>query len=181
MAFETPEISGNEGEAKYAGTHWELESRKEEGANAAEEIQKRLVEEYGWNEDEVGLFGYAVDEAITNAIVYANWGLKRTNGESNEEFDKHITEKEGDPAETGKKIIVDISVLDDRVEAVVRSEVKTVIDPENIPDPTDPENLKRTSGRGIDTMIKTCDECYFNVPGEVKLVKLRKDNNAVVV
>jgi hypothetical protein len=164
---------------KYSGDQWELESHIAEGADAGQEIQRFLMEQ-GWTEDEIGSFDYAVTEAITNAITHANWGLGRLPNESNEEFDARLRAKEADPAATAMKVVVIKHLLDDnkKIAVSVRSEVKTEIDPKNIPDPTNPENLLRTTGRGIDSIFKSCDEVHF-APGEITMIKYRKASDEI--
>ncbi|MDP7269286.1 MAG: ATP-binding protein, partial [Pirellulales bacterium] len=48
-------------------------------------------------------------------------------------------------------------------------------DPTSLPDPTDPENLEKISGRGVLLMRSFMDVVEFNAQGnQVKMIKRRK-------
>jgi serine/threonine-protein kinase RsbW len=79
----------------------------------------------------------AVTEASTNAIIHAN---------------------KCDPV---KKVYIDAVVKDSKLIIKVRDEGGG-FDPKNIPDPTQPENLLKDSGRGIYLMRVYMDELQYN-------------------
>jgi anti-sigma regulatory factor (Ser/Thr protein kinase) len=66
-----------------------------------------------------------------------------------------------------------------RAAVVVRDEGPG-FDPARIPDPTDPDNLERLTGRGILLMRTFMDEIRYNDAGnEVTMVKLVGSSEAV--
>lgn len=85
-------------------------------------------------------------EALTNAMLYGN---------------RH------DPS---KRVLVEVTVLEGRVEAKVRDQGPG-FDPASVPDPTLPENLSKPCGRGLFLMRELLDEVSYNDRGnEVTLV-----------
>jgi len=80
----------------------------------------------------------ALTEAITNAIIHAN--------------KKDVT----------KTVFIDFLVQDKLLTIKVKDEGKG-FDPSTLPDPTQPENLFRDSGRGVYLMKIYCDEVSYNI------------------
>lgn len=96
--------------------------------------------EIGIGEDQLYGIMLTVSEAVTNAIVHAN---------------------KSDPSKS-----VDITV--DYNEPVLIIRVKdegTGFDPSDIPDPTEPENLLKDSGRGLYLMRIYADDLKYNITG----------------
>ena len=79
----------------------------------------------------------AVTEATTNAIIHAN------------------------KCDHSKKVTVDAAVEDSRLVVRVKDEGQG-FDPRTIPDPTEPENLLKDSGRGVYLMKVYMDNLEFN-------------------
>ncbi len=79
----------------------------------------------------------AVTEATTNAIIHAN------------KCDKN------------KKVTIDASVENSKLIIKIKDEGEG-FDPDNIPDPTEPENLLKDSGRGIYLMRVYMDDLQYN-------------------
>jgi serine/threonine-protein kinase RsbW len=91
-------------------------------------------------------FRVGLTEALSNAMLYGN---------------------ADDPS---KRVLVEISMLDGRVEARVKDQGRG-FDPKLVPDPTRPENLTRPCGRGLFLMRELLDEVSYNDQGnEVTLV-----------
>ena len=80
----------------------------------------------------------ALTEAITNAIIHAN---------------------KKDPS---KMVYIDFIVEEKMLTIKVKDEGNG-FDPKSIPDPTQPENIFRDSGRGVYLMKVYCDEVYHNI------------------
>jgi len=101
-----------------------------------EEVVDKVCSEYGLPEDAYGNVLIAVTEALNNAIVHGNGGLRQKN--------------------------VELVVREDS-QAVV-FEVKDEgagFDYANLPDPTAPENLEKPNGRGVFLMRSLADEVEF--------------------
>jgi len=79
----------------------------------------------------------AVTEATTNAIIHANKCNKN------------------------KKVTIDASVENSKLIIKIKDEGEG-FDPSSIPDPTEPENLLKDSGRGIYLMRVYMDDLQYN-------------------
>jgi serine/threonine-protein kinase RsbW len=91
-----------------------------------------------------------VTEALANAVLYGN---------------------RGDPSKT---VRVEVSVSPERIEIRVIDEGEG-FDPESVPDPTRPENLLATGGRGLFLIRKLMDETEFNERGNaLRMVLVRR-------
>ena len=71
-----------------------------------------------------------------------------------------------------------VRVTREMAKFVIRDEGRG-FDPTHLPDPTTPENLERTCGRGILLMRTFMDEVEFNQRGnEVTLIKHRQNGES---
>jgi serine/threonine-protein kinase RsbW len=96
--------------------------------------------------DVYGKLLLAVVEGVNNAIVHGN------------------------KMEREKDVVVEYSVSEKQIEFFI-SDSGSGFDYSNLPDPTKPENLERTHGRGIFLMNHLADELEFNDSGnQVKMV-----------
>jgi serine/threonine-protein kinase RsbW len=95
-------------------------------------------------------FRVGVTEAIANAVLYGN---------------------ESDPSKT---VRVELRVDPDRVVISVADEGDG-FDPSRVPDPTRPENLQSTGGRGLFLIRKLMDEIHFNERGNAVRMVLTRD------
>lgn len=90
-----------------------------------------------------------VDEAVTNAI------------------------KHGNKFQEDKRVMIDVSMNTDRIKIVVVDEGEG-FDVSSVPDPTDPKNFLKPSGRGILFMNIGMDEVCYNEKGNIlTLIKYR--------
>ena len=80
----------------------------------------------------------ALTEAITNAIIHGN---------------------KKDPL---KMVYIDF-IVEERMLTIKVKDEGNGFDPSSIPDPTQPENLFRDSGRGLYLMKVYCDEVLYNI------------------
>ena len=123
---------------------------KLESVDSAEEIAVSVAQRAGFDEDDLLKIGMAVRESMVNAVVHGN------------RYSEH------------KKVRFSVANRADRFTVRIADE-GLGFDFENLPDPLAPENLLRTSGRGIFLIRSFMDE--FQVrrldPGgtEVTLVK----------
>jgi serine/threonine-protein kinase RsbW len=95
-------------------------------------------------------FRVGLTEALANAMLYGN---------------AH------DPS---KSVVVVLSVGEGRLQATVRDQ-GAGFDPSAIPDPTRPENITRSCGRGLYLMRQLLDEVSFNDRGNEVTLVLRLD------
>jgi CheY-like chemotaxis protein/anti-sigma regulatory factor (Ser/Thr protein kinase) len=117
----------------------------------------------------------ALSEALTNAIEHGNL-----------ELDSRLREDEdGAYHKLGQQRAAEVPYCDRKVRVTSKltpSDAKFVIrddgpgfDPTSLPDPTDPENLLKPSGRGIMLIRTFLDHVTFNDKGnEITMVKYRQ-------
>ena len=120
-----------------------------ETVDSAEQTATRIAGEAGFDEDEVMQISMAVREAAVNAVLHGN------------------------AYDPGKKVKLDFERTGSDLVITIRDQGKG-LDPAKIPDPLSPENLMKTSGRGIFLIRSFMDEVQINpsVTGtEIKLVK----------
>ncbi|WP_066630317.1 ATP-binding protein [Labilibacter marinus] len=110
-----------------------------------EKLVDDLSAEYNINTDIYGKLLLAVVEGVNNAIVHGN------------------------KLDTNKNVNLEYQVTEDIVEFIIADEGKG-FDFTTIPDPTLPENVEKTHGRGIFLMNHLADEIDFENEGsKVKL------------
>lgn len=110
-----------------------LES-KVDSVDAAEIIVQSLARDAGFAEDEIDHLGMAVRESMVNAVTHGN----------------------GYSADKSIHFYVDLEASG-KLTVGVRDEGDG-FEPESVPDPTAPENLLKTSGRGLLLMRALVDE-----------------------
>src|SRR5438876_6451776 len=120
-----------------------------ETVDSAEQAAGKVATEAGFEEDEVMRIAMAVREAAINAVLHGN------------------------AYDPGKKVRLDFeSTARDLV--ITISDQGTGLDLSKIPDPLAPENLLKTSGRGIFLIRSFMDEVQINpsqAGTEIKLFK----------
>lgn len=107
----------------------------------AEKLVDDVCKKFEVNEDYYGNILIAVTEAVNNAINHGN----RQNPE--------------------KMVHLDFSTKDKALKFVVTDEGDG-FDHENLPDPTDPANIEKISGRGVFLMRNLADEVEFSENGK---------------
>jgi CheY-like chemotaxis protein len=124
--------------------------------------------------DENGLIRVAVAlrEALTNAMIHGNLELTAEDRARDEKgYYKQIEERRDQEPYDDRKVYV--SARESRTEAVytVRDE-GAGFDPKSLPDPTDPANLDKISGRGLLLIRTFMDEVSHNRKGnEITMVR----------
>ncbi|RKD17313.1 serine/threonine protein kinase [Pelobium manganitolerans] len=105
-----------------------------------------LVQKLGIGEDVYANLMTCLNEALTNAIYHGN---------------------KQDP---NKKVYVNLDVILNKRLVFTITDEGEGFDFNNIPDPTDIENLEKLTGRGVFIMKRLADQCIFNTRGnEVEL------------
>lgn len=107
-----------------------------------ESLIDNVCEEFKINEDNYGNILVAVTEAVTNAIQHGN---------------------KYDP---GKNVKVLVKTKDNQLRFVIQDE-GSGFDFDNLPDPTDPENIEKPHGRGIFLMQHLADNVNFKENGRI--------------
>ena len=95
-------------------------------------------------------FRVGVTEALANAVLYGNGGDAR------------------------RSVRVEVSIDSTRVELCVVDQ-GSGFDPSRVPDPTHPENLERSGGRGLFLIRELMDEVEYNERGNAVRLLLRRE------
>ncbi len=103
-----------------------------------EEFVNYFGMDLGIDEDKMSGLMLSVTEATTNAIIHAN------------------------KCDITKKVELDVFVNDGYITIKVKDEGKG-FDPTKVPDPTEPENLLKDSGRGLYLMRIYMDDLKYNM------------------
>jgi serine/threonine-protein kinase RsbW len=120
-----------------------------ETVDSAEQAAGKVATEAGFDEDEVMRISMAVREAAVNAVLHGN------------------------AYDPGKKVSLVLERTAVDLVITIRDQGKG-LDMSNIPDPLAPENLLKTSGRGIFLIRSFMDEVQIHpsqTGTEIKLIK----------
>ena len=110
--------------------------------NLVEKLIDDLSNQFGLHSDVYGKLLLAVVEGVNNAIVHGN------------KMDK------------SKDVIITYSIDEKKIEFTIIDQGDG-FDFYNVPDPTKPENLEKTHGRGIFLMHHLADEIDFDENGSI--------------
>ncbi len=114
--------------------------------NIVEKLIDEISTRYNIHSDVYGKLLLAVVEGVNNAIVHGN------------------------KLQKDKDVVVEYDINDKEILFQI-SDSGEGFDYSNLPDPTTPENIERTHGRGIFLMNHLSDKLEFNEPGNmVKMV-----------
>lgn len=121
---------------------------KSENIVVVEQLINDLCDKHAIHEDQYGNLLIALTEAVNNAIVHGN---------------------SNDPS---KDVIVEYSSCDSSIDFTVIDE-GAGFDFDNLPDPTDPKNIEKPSGRGVFLMRNLADEVNFQDDGRIVELKFQ--------
>lgn len=124
---------------KMQNQQLELQSASE-SIHIVEKLIDAICANYKVNEDHYGNILVAVTEAVNNAIYHGN------------------------KANPLKKIFVTFSSSDKAISFTVRDEGEG-FDYKHLPDPTDPKNIEKPTGRGVFLMHRLADDVKFSEKG----------------
>lgn len=105
-----------------------------------EPLVSSIFEKYPISNDLFGNILVAVTEATNNAIQHGN---------------------QRDP---NKQVYISYTVGEEMINFIIQDEGKG-FNPDNIPDPTDPENIEKPNGRGVFLMRRLADYVTFEKNG----------------
>lgn len=129
----------------------------------------QLCDRTGWMRIAV-----ALREALVNAIFHGNLELTAQLLEEDESQFQRLAElRPHEGAFAGRRVYVTVRETRSEVTYVIQDEGQG-FDPTTLPDPTDPANLERRTGRGLFLIRTFMDEVRHNAVGnEITLVKRR--------
>lgn len=116
--------------------------------------------------------GVALEEAMANALYHGNLEIGSELREADEKgYWALVKQRTQQSPYRDRKIYVRSLLLRNRGVFTIRDEGPG-FDPSNLPDPTDPVNLEKVSGRGVLLMRAFMDEVHFSDSGKcVTLIK----------
>jgi CheY-like chemotaxis protein/anti-sigma regulatory factor (Ser/Thr protein kinase) len=137
-------------------------------------LQDNILELGVCNESESLQVGMALDEALVNALYHGNLEVSSKLKENDDrEYYELAKRRATEVPYRDRRIHVFADLSTHEARFVMRDEGPG-FDPKDLPDPTDPENLLKLSGRGILLMRTFMDDVRFNERGnEVTMVKRR--------
>lgn len=123
--------------------------------------------------------GVALEEALANALYHGNLEVgSELRGEDDEAYYRIVQQRMRTPPYCDRRIHIRACLSRDQAVFQVRDEGPG-FDPTSLPDPTDPANLEKASGRGLLLMKTFMDDVSYNDDGnEVTLVKRRDAKGA---
>ena len=138
-------------------------------------LQENLVQVGLCDESEQIRFGVAIEEALINAMIHGNLEIDSDVKEADPaRFDSFVQHRRAEAPFKDRKIEVEIELSAEEAIVTIGDQGQG-FDPSSLPDPTDPENLEKVSGRGVLLMRSFMDEVRFNESGnQVTLVKRKK-------
>jgi serine/threonine-protein kinase RsbW len=126
-------------QVKLPEDHYSLEIESDpNNLITVEEFVNYFAKDIGIEEEKMNGLLLSVTEATTNAIIHGN------------------------KCNLDKKVTIDVSVNGEKVIIKVRDQGRG-FDPSKVPDPTEPQNLLKDSGRGVYLMKVYMDDLKYNV------------------
>jgi DNA-binding response OmpR family regulator len=117
--------------------------------------------------------GIAIDEALVNALYHGNLELDSDLRESDQnEYENQARERMAMDPYRHRRIRVEARISTDLARITVCDDGPG-FDPHSLPDPTDPENMDKVSGRGVHLMRTFMDEVQYNETGNCVTLILR--------
>ncbi|MEK6249103.1 MAG: ATP-binding protein [Planctomycetales bacterium] len=120
-------------------------------------------------------FGVAIEEALVNAMYHGNLEVDSDLKEQSiDEYESLIrTRREESPYES-RKIEIQAEISSEEA-IIIIGDQGPGFDPSKLPDPTNPQNLEKVSGRGVLLMKTFMDDIRYNETGnQVTMIKRRK-------
>jgi CheY-like chemotaxis protein/anti-sigma regulatory factor (Ser/Thr protein kinase) len=155
-------------------THFLLENDTALVAPLVGHLEQTLQKAEICPESGLVLVGVALHEALTNAILHGNLELKSEMRETNEkEYYRLATERRTQSPFSDRRVFVSATLTQQEATFVIRDEGEG-FNPDILPDPTDPANLGKPSGRGLLLIQTFMDHVEHNEKGnQIILVKRR--------
>jgi anti-sigma regulatory factor (Ser/Thr protein kinase) len=121
--------------------------------------------------------GIALEEALLNAIYHGNLEISSELKANGDEPFRALARERGAAEPYAARRVRGVALVTSRKAAFIITDEGPGFDVANLPDPTDPENLERPSGRGLLLMRAYMDEVRYNTTGnQVTMIKLRSES-----
>ncbi len=154
------------------GNNWVLKTGLEYLESAEIAFEKKLREAL-WSENEIIDLSLGFRECVVNAMAHGNLAIDKAEGGT---LDKLMQrELQRNPEKVNKKVKIDLDIAKDRVYIRVQDEGKGFKRIPKLSDPTLPESLMKTQGRGLFLMEHYYDSVEIvGIGNEIILSKERK-------
>ncbi|NQT15764.1 MAG: response regulator [Planctomycetes bacterium] len=118
--------------------------------------------------------GVALEEALVNALYHGNLEIgSELRGEDDRKYYMLIQQRSRQSPYRDRQVHVEVKMSRQHATFVIRDEGPG-FDPSSLPDPTDPVNLEKASGRGLLLMRTFMDEVEYNEMGNVVTLTKRR-------
>jgi CheY-like chemotaxis protein len=136
-------------------------------------IQNHLREMQVCNDSDILRVSTALQESLMNAVEHGNLEMSSTLREDGgAAYAERGRSRRQEEPYASRRVHVSAKINRDRLTLIVR-DGGNGFDPNSLPDPTDPANLQKVSGRGLMLIRTFMDEVSFNeAANEITMVKL---------
>jgi CheY-like chemotaxis protein/anti-sigma regulatory factor (Ser/Thr protein kinase) len=118
--------------------------------------------------------GVALEEALANALYHGNLQVdSELRGVDDEAYRELVHKRSTTSPYRERRIFVEAALSPTKAVFVIRDEGRG-FDPEALPDPTDPANIEKASGRGILLMRTFMDDTMYNNVGNAVMLTRRR-------
>jgi CheY-like chemotaxis protein len=119
--------------------------------------------------------GVALEEALANALYHGNLEVSSLLREEDDAaYYQLVAQRVQQTPYSQRRIYVEAKLSREQAVFVIRDD-GTGFDPSSLPDPTDPANLEKASGRGVLLMRTFMDEVHYNTIGNEVTLRKRRD------
>jgi len=159
--------------------HTESEWSVENDTSLVPEIVSRFLSELARvelaDENQMMQISVAIDEALVNAIIHGNLEVssKLRDIDNGKPYASQIEERRSQEPYNQRQVVVKIHASREKCTFTIRDQGPG-FNPGDIPDPTDPANLEKVSGRGLLLINAFMDEVTHNASGNEITMSLCK-------
>lgn len=159
----------------YRETHYEVGYEEKARSLLVSDFEAELARMEFCDDAELIRVGTALTEALTNAIEHGNLELDSDMKETDDQEYFDLARKRAQESPYAQRRVRIISQATPAEAKFVFRDEGPGFDHRNLPDPTDPANLLKLSGRGLLLIRTFMDEVTFNEAGnEITLIKRRR-------
>jgi anti-sigma regulatory factor (Ser/Thr protein kinase) len=139
-------------------------------------LQETVIQMGLCDDADLTRIGVALEEALANALYHGNLEVgSELRGLDDDAYHTLVRQRRGEAPYRDRRIHVQVKLSSEKAVFAVQDEGPG-FDPSSLPDPTDPANLEKASGRGVLLMRTFMDDVAFNEFGNV--VTLTKNCNS---
>ena len=131
------------------------------------------------DEGDITRVGIALDEALVNALYHGNLELdSKLREQDGDVYQQLAVERSSQQPYCDRLLRVHVRITTELAEITIHDDGPG-FDPKSLPDPTDPANLDKVSGRGVLLMRTFMDEVDFNDKGNRVTLRKRRTSQKI--